>query len=429
MSSRSPRSLLLAILAAVAMVLSPLAATGAAAPVPPTQDPGEQPGDLGGDEPFSAELQEEGDFTGVDDPGVWEQLLTEFFFSSVTCTADDTGYDSFTVAQPAPDGTEWVVAVLLTDTSAVDGLFMEYGSPAVGDELLLYADGFGDDPSTTVPIDSVILCSGVSPYGDPAFYEDLFSQDGSFTGVTCAADDTGYDSYTISEPAPEGKEWLVVALLGADGDLTEVGMPRVGRELFLIDESDPSGEATLPIARVILCSADADSMGFVDPYDPETWAGWITADGFEDVSCTTDDTGYDAYTITDPAPAGTEWLMLVLLPDFEADNGRYDGWYWEEFLPESGEAYALPDPEDESFEATLPIDRVILCSGSLGDNGGGDDGGDDDGGGEPIGPPIETDVPAPADGSGAGPFAALAAAAALVIGAVVLSLRRSVARR
>jgi hypothetical protein len=386
------------------------------------QDSGGQPGDLGGDEPFSAELQAEGDYTGIDDPAVWEQLLTDSFFRSVTCTADDTGYDSFTVTEPAPEGTDWVAAALLTDTSAVDGIYMEYGLPAVGDELLLYADGFGQDP-TTLHIDRVILCSGQSPYGDPAFYEDLFSQDGSFTGVTCEADDTGYASYTLSEPAPAGQEWLLVAMLGADGDLTEVFMPRVGRELFLVDESDPTGGSTLPIERVIRCSADAESPGFADPNDPETWAGRLAADGFEAVTCTSDDTGYDAYTITDAAPAGTEWLMLVLLPDVEADDGRYDGWYWEEFLPESGVEYVLPDPEDDTFEATLPIDRVILCSGSLGDEDGGG------GGEEPIGPPIETDVPAPADGSSAGVIAALAAAATLVAGAVLLSLRRSDPRR
>lgn len=281
-------------------------------------------------------LLEEGEFAGIDDPLLWEEYLSAGGATSVSCEADATGYDSYTITEEPPDGLEWVTVALLTDTSAEDGLFGEYFLPAVGEELFLYET---DAQGPTVPVDVVILCSG------------------------------------------DASQWV----------------------------------------------------GFGDPTDPAFWEDVLAeAPEVTDISCATEDVGADSYTVTGAPPAGADWLMLVLLADFEADGGRYDGWFWEEFLPETGVEYVLPDPLDASFddesvdgptfEATLPIHRVILCSAQLPDGFGDDDGG------EPIGPPVETDVPAPPERSSGGVFAALAAAA-LVTGAVLLSLRRSDTRR
>ena len=170
MTTRSTRLLVLAGAGIAALTLSPAVAAGQDVPASPIalQDSAEQTFVPGDDAEVTSEPgdgaepgDEEGfELEGADDPAVWESLLTEEGFAGVECTVQKHGEEFFELAEAAPSGKEWLVAILLTGT-----MFDFYPEPYVGEQL--WVEGENGQP---MPLSTVILCAADLEAGerDPA---------------------------------------------------------------------------------------------------------------------------------------------------------------------------------------------------------------------------------------------------------------------
>lgn len=107
-----------------------------------------------------------------------------------------------------------------------------------------------------------LSASAQDDISDPASWEAFWSQDGSFTGVSCVIDHTGGESVTLSQEPPAGQRWFLAALLNNEGMRTEYGIPQVGDTLVLFDESTADEDDTTAFDSQVLCSADPESRGF-----------------------------------------------------------------------------------------------------------------------------------------------------------------------